>query len=58
MIEARILILSVPPYVSDSIQVLLLLAHLAFYCLFSSIKHKIHVTPKIIRFEKLGEEGK
>lgn len=46
--------LSVPQYISDSIQTLLLLAHLAFYCLFSSIKHKIHVTSTIIRFEKLG----
>lgn len=45
--------LSVPQHISDSIQTLLLLAHLAFYCLFSSIKHKIHVTSTAIRLENL-----
>lgn len=45
--------LSVPQHISDSIQTLLLLAHLAFYCLLSSIKHKIRVTSTIIRLEKL-----
>lgn len=55
MMEAR---LSIPHHttisVLDSIWVLVLLARLTFYCLLSSIRHKIHVTFRAIRTEQSG----